>query len=120
MALVLSALVAPLHFAAAAQPSATVVDNEVLLDAYDEAMASRRYQDALEAARKVQFDNPEGEAVVTALQASALLGLKRDAEADKLIARIDQLAPSSTDALGLLFGQGVILDRPQVAADALD
>lgn len=64
--------------------------------------------------------NREGRALVAALRASALLGLKRENEAQNLIAQIDQLSPKNPKARAALFAGALIAHRFDVAADSID
>ena len=115
----------PLFYRAAISPSPEAVaptadDPDALLKAYDNALSNKRFDEALATAKKLQPDRPEGQAFAAALQASALLGLKRDAEARALLARAEQLAPHSAEPSRVLFIGALVTDRPEFAADALD
>jgi tetratricopeptide (TPR) repeat protein len=113
----------PLRHAALSQKAASIPaanDTDALFKAYDSAMFGKRFDEALAIARKLQLEGSEGQAFTAAMQASAMLGLNRDAEARALIAKAEHLAPSSPDASRVLFFGALITDRPEFAADALD
>jgi tetratricopeptide (TPR) repeat protein len=114
----------PLPWQAAFHESSETVapaqDTNALLKAYDSAMFGKRFDEALAIARKFESAGPEGQAYVAAMQASALVGLKRDSEARALVAKAKELAPSSPDSSRVMFLGGLLTDRPDVAADALD
>jgi len=99
---------------------AAAEDPDALLKIYDSAMFGERFDEALATARKLQPNNPEGQAFVDGLQASALLGLNRDAEARALVDKAEQLAPSSAEPSRAIFMGALITKRPKFAADALD
>lgn len=100
--------------------TAAADDPESLLQAYDQAMFAKHYDDALATAKRMAPNNAEGEAFIDALKASALLGLKRDSDARALIDKAEQLAPSSADPSRVLFMGAMLTDRPELAAEALD
>ena len=102
------------------EPAPAGEASDALVDAYDNAMFAGRFNEALATARKLQPDNAEGQAFAAALEASALLGLNRESEARALIAKAEQLAPSSPDASRVVFIGALITKRPEFAADALD
>lgn len=126
IALILSVLAtapaAALAAAAASAAEAGQSDADSLFDQYTEDLYAGRFAEALEAARKIRVDrdNPEGQAIVLAMRASALLGLDRDAEAMKLLAEAERLAPDSPHPTTLIWLGGLLSDRLDVAADSID
>jgi len=94
-------------------------DDDPLAHFYD-ILWTRKYADALSYASKFKPDNPQGEALVDAMRASALIGLKRDAEARHLIAEANRLAPALAESSWIIFYGGIVSDRMEFAADALD
>jgi hypothetical protein len=107
-------------YSSSADASQSSEDPDALLNAYEREMLGKRFEDALAIARKLRPVNAEGQALVDALQASALLGLNRESEARALIAKAEQLAPLSVDTSRAIFAASLLSDHPQVAADALD
>jgi tetratricopeptide (TPR) repeat protein len=107
---------------APSEPAAVEDATPKLLDDYQQAMFDRRFEAALQVLDQIEIDpgNKRGRAAMDAMRASALLGLKRSAEAEKLIAEADQLAPDLPEISTMLFLNGLIIDRVDVAADALD
>ena len=95
-------------------------ENDDPLDHYYDILWTRKYADALAFASSFSPDNPQGKAIVDAMRAAALLGLKRDSEARQLITEADQLAPELPDSTRIVFIGGVVSDRMDFAADALD
>lgn len=93
-----------------------------IITQYERAMTSGRFADALTSLDKMQLDsaNSKGRALVDVMRASALLGLKRDAEAQKLIAESDKLAPQMPEASTGLFLGALLTNHLEIAADALD
>jgi len=93
-----------------------------LFDQYNDQIFALQFDKALTTAKQIKPDpeNRDGTAIVFAMRASALLGLKRDKEAAKLIAEADRLAPQEPFVSQTLFIGGLLTDRTDVAADALD
>ena len=80
---------------------------------FDQALAAIEHLDP-------GSDNRAGRALLSVMRASALLGLKRDREANKLIAEADELAPQDAEVNATLFAGALVADRTDVAADAFD
>jgi hypothetical protein len=123
-ALAASAAVQPLQHAARLEEQSSVEtsesDTEKLLRAYDNALASKRFDEALAITRKFQPDRVEGQAFLAAMQASAMLGLHRNADAQALVQKAEQLSPSSAEPSRVLFVGALITNQAEFAADALD
>ena len=112
---------------AAAQPTNSTTNEESgsssnEFDDYVEQLFSKKYEQALATASKIQLDpsNKEGAALVSAMRGAALLGLKRTNEATDLFAKADALAPNERFPLYLQFQMGLITNSLEVAALALD
>ncbi len=92
------------------------------LELYYQYMFAKRFDQALKAAERIDpgSDNPRGEAMVATMRASALLGLKREKEAFRLIEKAEKLAPQEPDVLSALFFTSMLPERFDVAADAFD
>ena len=113
------------YAAAPAEASASEPDQDPVskyISAYHEGMYANDFRKALAAARRLEPgpSNRTGTAIVAVMRASALLGLKQDKEAQKLIAQAEKLAPQEPDVLSTLFLGSVLADRSDVAADAFD
>ena len=95
---------------------------EEIFRRFDEALYSKRYADALRIADQigVKRSNREGRAIVAALKAAALLGLKREAEAKRQIDEVRELSPAEPFSAETLFTAGLLVERFDVAGDALD
>jgi hypothetical protein len=95
---------------------------ESQLDAYETQLFAQHYAEALAIAQNLKppAGGTASQAFVAALQASALLGLKRETEAARLIAQSEQLAPNDPNPSRSLFIGGLITERSDVAADAFD
>jgi len=93
-----------------------------IITEYERAMTTGRFGDALTSLDKMQLDssNSKGRALLDVMRAAALLGLKRDAEAQKLIAESDKLAPQLPEASSGLFVGALLTNHIEIAADALD
>ncbi|HEU0310425.1 MAG TPA: hypothetical protein VFR36_04310 [Sphingomicrobium sp.] len=89
---------------------------------YHEGMYADDFRKALEAAKRLEPgpDNRAGSAIVAVMRASALLGLKQEEEAAKLIAEAEKLAPQEPEVQTTLFLGSMLADRFDVAADAFD
>lgn len=106
-------------------PSAHVVapnSADKLIADYQQALFDGRFAAALAAAdaMPVDSDNKQGQAVLDAMKASALLGLKRDSEAEKLITESNELAPQMPEPSSILFLGALLANHYEVAADVLD
>lgn len=101
-------------------PSADEADR--LVKAFYTDFYAKKFEQALTDISKLNPDasNPEGRAIVASMRAAALLGLKREPEAQQLIAEVRQLATREPTADSTLFESAVYVDRDDVAADALD
>jgi tetratricopeptide (TPR) repeat protein len=124
-ALLLSLMPAPAAGAAAqsAQEEQAGADAaEKLISAYYKDFYAKKFDQALADIKDLNPDpsNKEGRAVLDAMRATALLGLKRDAEAQKLIAEVREISPREPIAGSTLFSQGLLVDRFDVAAAAFD
>ena len=103
---------------------ATEILNSVqrTVGAYEQAMWQHRFGDALKYAEKlpVPTDSKQGKALVDAMRASALLGLRREAEARALIKDSYELAPEIPDPSSTILYGALTAGRYDVAADAID
>lgn len=95
-------------------------ETEALLTEYHRSVASKSFGKALAAADRLKPDNPTGEAVVSMMKASALLGLKREREARALIEQADKLAPLEPQPSAALFLGALLAKRADVSAERLD
>ena len=95
---------------------------EKLLSDYTSAMFDHRYDQALRSLDEIKVDsgNRNGRALLDAMRASAMLGLRRRAEADKLIAEAEQLAPDMPEPSSILLLGGLVTENIDIAADSLD
>ena len=93
-----------------------------LLNEYNSAFYDKRYGDGLAILDQLHPDdgNIEGKALLSAMRASALLGLKRNEEATQLIAGIRELRSASPAPYLILFEGALVVKRFDVAGDALD
>lgn len=108
---------------AAGSPEPTSADPaDSYVAAYDQAMGEGRFADALAAASAIKLDsgNSNGRAIVDAMRASALLGLKRESDARPLIAESDQLAPTMAEPSTILFFGSIISGNFRIAGETLD
>jgi tetratricopeptide (TPR) repeat protein len=115
-----SAISQELASTAQSTPAAETTESE--LEEYYRHMSAKSYDLALKVADKFDpgADNPRGTAMVSAMRASALGGLKRDQEARKLIAKADKIAPQEPDVFDVMFYTSLLAGRFDFAADALD
>lgn len=104
------------------KPVANQSETDRLFDAYIDQLYSRKYAEALATTSKFDLDesNEEGRAIIKAMRAAALVGLKRDKEAAKLFAEADSAAPSTVLVSTLQLDAGLFADNFPVAAEALD
>lgn len=128
-AMAVDAAPAPLHFVSMERTDSRPVANkgnkpsaERMVAAFYANMNAGKFDQALAAVDQLDppRDNPTGRAFVAVMRASALLGLKRDKEALRLIAEANELAPKESTMHSTLFLGALIADRVDVAADALD
>jgi hypothetical protein len=95
---------------------------DAALAAYTHDFYGGRYERALTDIQnvKVDSDNTPAVALLAALRASALLCLKRNSEAEPLIAQVRKIDWQDPEPDKALFLGGVFSDRIDVAADALN
>lgn len=95
---------------------------DAMLRHYYDDLYAGKYAEALSDIAGLQPDasNPTGQAVVDALRASAMLGLKHEAEAKPLIADIDRLSPADPEAQQMLFEGALVTKHFDVAANSID
>jgi len=93
-----------------------------LFEQYYSAVAQGQFKDALQIADQLPMDpsNTDGRAIVDSMRATALFGLNRDAEAQKLLTEIAELGARTPFADYNLFMGGIATNHHSVAADALD
>jgi tetratricopeptide (TPR) repeat protein len=93
-----------------------------LVSTFEKALFASRYADALAIAQsiKVDPDDKHARATLDIMRASALLGLKREREARKLIAEADELAPDIPEPSTTLFTGALLTEHFDIAADTLD
>lgn len=89
---------------------------------YFDLLADDRFEDALATVSQIQVDddNRRGRAILAVMRGTALLGLKRDAEAMRQFADAEKLAPDSTDVVMLAFNTALTADRFDFAATYFD
>jgi len=89
---------------------------------YFQNLFAGRFDEALAAANAFPRDLPtvEARALVMAMRAGALLGLKRDSEAKRLVAEIERLKVHDPYPYALLFNAAMIAERYDIAADSFD
>jgi hypothetical protein len=90
------------------------------LDRYNDILWSRKYAEALAFASSLSGDNLRATAIIDAMRAAALIGLRRDSEARHLIDEAHRLAPDAPESSSIIFNGALISDRMEFAADALD
>ncbi len=114
------AIAPPVEGPAAAASNRDAV--ETLLDQYHRALWGKRFQDAFAIAAQlpVSPSNREAKGIVAGLRAAALVGLDRRAEAEKLISQYQEFAPQDPFPLTYIFAAGLLSDRLDFSADALD
>jgi tetratricopeptide (TPR) repeat protein len=95
---------------------------ETIFKQYFDELYGRRFDKALALTRDLHpdADNRSGTAILDGMQAAALLGLKRDSEAKRLISEAERLAPEEPFPTTTIFEGSLIADRFDFAADALD
>ena len=95
---------------------------EKLISVYYKDFYAKKFDQALADIQDLDPDpsNKERTAIVAAMRATAMLGLKRDKEADRLIATIGELSPQDPTADSILFNSVVWVNHFDVAADAFD
>lgn len=106
----------------ATQEKSPGAETEQLFQQYFSDLYGRRFDRALATAGQFHPDaaNREGRAIVDAMRASALLGLKREKEAQRLISEIKTMTPQQPFPATTLFQGGILADRYDIAADAFD
>ena len=97
-------------------------ETDKLISDYIEHLHRRRFDDALATVEQLTPDKPtrEGRAILSAMRAGALLGLKKDTEALELFRRAVSDAPSVEFISTVQFIAGAMAKRPEVALEALD
>jgi tetratricopeptide (TPR) repeat protein len=103
-------------------PEPAANNSEQMVQSYYQDFFNRNFDTALSDIKDLQPDasNPVAQAIVAAMRASALLGLKRQADARPLIAQIDQLSPDDSTARSTLFEGAIVTGDFDVAADSID
>ena len=94
--------------------------SERLVENYWDQMLGGHFGEAIAVAKDLKPADAEGQAMVAAMRASALLGLKREGEARRLISEARKLDTRSSVAARFLFFGGLLTDHYDVSADALD
>lgn len=100
----------------------TSADPKAMIRTYYEDLFAQRFSAALSDIKELEADssNTQGQAILAAMRASALLGMKRETEARPLIAQIDRLSPKDATARSVLFQGALLSDHLDVAADSID
>lgn len=116
------ALAAAVPAGAAAAQATDGDEAHRIVETFYNDLYARKFADALSDIKDVNPDssNPDGQAIIAAMRASALLGLKDESAAQKQIAQIDQHAPTNPDAWSILFEGALFSDHYAVSAAALD
>lgn len=106
----------------AQQPEEKTPDINELIEEYLEHLDRRRFEDALVTAGQISPDklNRQGVAIVSAMRAGALLGLKKDEESLRLFRQADSDAPNVEFISTVQFIAGAMANKPEVALEALD
>jgi hypothetical protein len=113
----------PTSVAAAPEKEAPVSANpQAMIRTYYEDLFAQRFNAALSDIKDLEADssNTQGQAIIAAMRASALLGMKRETDAQLLIAQIDQLSPKDATARSVLFQGALLSENIDVAADSID
>lgn len=97
-------------------------DSEALFKEYDKQLFSRHYKEALAIVDKldVKSSDPEIRAIVGSMRVAPLLGLKRNREAEALIAEIRKSPSRDPFPTNLILLGGLLAERYDVASEALD
>jgi hypothetical protein len=97
-------------------------ETETTFSQYYDLLYDRQFDKALTLTTQLHPDpdNKAGTAIVDGMRAAALIGLKRDSEANRLISDAERLAPQEPFPTTVVFEGSLIADRFQFAADALD
>jgi hypothetical protein len=103
-----------------AEAKAQVDPTDRLVENYWDQMLGGHFNEAIAIARDLKATDAQGQAMVAAMRASALLGLKHEGEARRLISEARKLDPQSSVAARFLFFGGLLTDHYEVSADALD
>jgi hypothetical protein len=95
---------------------------DAIVKQYFDQLYDREFDKALATAAQLHpdSDSQPGTAIVDGMRAAALLGLKRDGEAKRLIAEAERIAPGEPFPTTTVFEGSMIVDRFDFAADALD
>jgi tetratricopeptide (TPR) repeat protein len=93
-----------------------------IFDQYFDRLYERHFDQALALTTKLHpdVDNKTGTAVVDGMRAAALIALKRDSEANQMIAEAERLAPQEPFPTTTILEGSLVADRFAFAADALD
>jgi len=97
-------------------------ESDLLFNAFHEKLYAREYAAALATASKIELEpgNKQGSAIVIAMRAAAMIGLKRDKEAAALFAKADALDPTEPYISSIQFDAAMYADNGGMAAPALD
>lgn len=95
---------------------------ESFFAAYNDLLHKERFDAILEMTRqqRVPSSNHFGRSIIAVMQASAMIGLGREAEALKLVAEARRLQPTSPEPDRIFFVSALVMDRMDVAAEPLD
>jgi hypothetical protein len=104
------------------KPEPPTNEIDLLFEQYQEQLYAQKYAEALATASKFDQNglSTDGPAIIKAMRAAALVGLKRNEEAFKLFAEADASAPSVELISTLQFEAGLRTDDFELAAAALD
>lgn len=110
---------------AAAEPTpdrATNADADRIFQSYYRDLYAQKFDDALADIKDLSPDasNLHGQAILDAMRAAALLGLKRESQAERLIAEIDKFSPTDPTGRSILFEGSLLSDHFDIAADSID
>jgi tetratricopeptide (TPR) repeat protein len=105
---------------ATATPETSTPDPQVQINTYYDDLFARRFAAALSDIKDLDSSNAQGQATLVAMRAAALLGMNREAEAEPLIAQIEQLSPKDATARSFLFQGALLSGHVDVAADSID
>lgn len=111
--------------AARAEPPNEAVqksENEQLFDTFHDQLYAHDYAAALATASRISVEtsNKSGNAIVTAMRAAAMLGLKRNKEAAALFAKAATIDPMESYVGTIHFDAALLNDNFDMAAAVLD
>ncbi|HET6941119.1 MAG TPA: hypothetical protein VFH89_03045 [Sphingomicrobium sp.] len=96
-------------------------DKSSLIDSYFRALQHGDYKEGLALSEKIDFGaSSAAKAEGLTFRATALLGLKRKSEAQKLFAEADRLSPTNPFISRMQFLVSMATDNPDIARVALD